>query len=89
MGISNRGQMTRTTLELALFSQAPGPHLSVRFSVQQAPYSEIEFRTWNPPTPKPRPGHRASPCVCKLRGIHRPLSSALSSRLLLKSRRFF
>ncbi|GBM82586.1 hypothetical protein AVEN_208189-1 [Araneus ventricosus] len=79
--------MTSTTLELALLSQAPGPHLSVQFSMPQAPYNGIEFRTWNPPSLPP--GHRASPCSCKLHGLHRRLSSTPASRLLLKSRRFF
>ncbi|GBM10147.1 hypothetical protein AVEN_258751-1 [Araneus ventricosus] len=32
---------------------------------------------------------RPPPCSCKLHGIHRPLSSTITFRLLLKPRRIF
>ncbi|GBM35722.1 hypothetical protein AVEN_58405-1 [Araneus ventricosus] len=61
----------------------------VSFSSQRAPCSGIGIRAWNPSIPKPAflPVHRCPNCSCKFHDIHRPLSSTLAFRRLLKPRR--
>ncbi|GBN61250.1 hypothetical protein AVEN_128969-1 [Araneus ventricosus] len=66
--ILNHGQMTRTTPELAPtfpnFHATPtGGRMATTYDLTcnrphtRRIFSGIGFRTWNPPTPKPRPYH--------------------------------